>query len=109
MCVIMSNIVSINVIDIISSSIIIIIIIDTFGTPPVQLRLLACLNTRKGDYGWKASSSSDLSIRAFRAYPLIELIDKQFSVERFEPRVSQSTVSSPALNLGAWHGGWSLS
>ena len=52
------------------------------------------------------SSSSNFSIRAFRAqtsqFELFELIlllklDKRFPVEQFEPRVSQSTVPFPLL------------
>ena len=46
---------------------------------------------------WKPSSSSNLSIRAFRADPLILELDERFAVERFEATVSQSTVSSPTL------------
>ena len=45
---------------------------------------------RKGGwYGWKPSSSSNFSIRAFQAYTL--------SREQFEATVSQSTVPSPLL------------
>ena len=58
---------------------------------------------RKGGYGWKPSSSSNCSNRAFRAqisqFELFELIllklDKQLPVERFEATVSESTVPSP--------------
>ena len=35
-------------------------------------RLIACTRKR-GWYGWRTSSSSNFSIRAFRAYPLIEI------------------------------------
>ena len=45
--------------------------------------------TRKGGwYGWKPSSSSTFSIRAFRACPL---------VEHFDATASQSAVTSPPL------------
>ena len=40
-------------------------------------------------------SSNNLSIRAFRAYPLIEI--RQLPVERFEATASQSTVPSPLM------------
>ena len=55
-------------------------------------------------------SSSDFSIRAFRAqisqFELFELVlllklDKQFTVEQFEATVSQSTGPSPPLRLAA--------
>ena len=53
---------------------------------------------RKGGwYGWKPSSSSNFSIRNLRAYPLVLKFDKQFPVEQFEARVSQSKVPSPLL------------
>ena len=46
------------------------------------------------------SSSTNFSIRVFRAYPLLELkLDKQLPVEHFEATVSQSTVPSPPLRL----------
>ena len=44
-------------------------------------------------------SSSNFSIRVFRAYPLVETI--QISVEQFEATVSQSTV--PSLPLRLWN------
>ena len=54
---------------------------------------------RKGGwYGWKPSSSSNFSIRAFRACPLIYI--KQFPVEQFEATVSQSRVPSHPLQTG---------
>ena len=60
-------------------------------------------------HGWKPSSSSKLSIRAFRAqihkFELFKLIllpnlDRRFSIERFEPTASQSKVSPPPLISG---------
>ena len=68
---------------------------------------------RKGGwYGWKPSSSSNLSIRALRArisrfelfefIPLLKL-DNGVSIEQFEPTVSQSTVPSPPLLVGHAH------
>ena len=53
--------------------------------------------SRKGGwYGWKPSSSSICSIRVDRAVLWLSL-DNNLYVERFEPTVSQSTVSSPPL------------
>ena len=55
--------------------------------------------SRKGEwYGWKPSSSSNCSIRAFELV-LLSKLDKQLPVERFEAAVSQSTVPSPPLRL----------
>ena len=59
---------------------------------------------KAGWSGWKPSSSSNFSIRVFRAqisqfepFELILLLklDKQFPVERFEAAASQSAVPSP--------------
>ena len=60
-----------------------------------------------GGYGWKPSSSSDFSIRAFPVYPLIEnrhssLSSNSRQVERFEAAVSQSAVPSPPLISSLW-------
>ena len=49
-------------------------------------------------FGWRPSSSSNFSIRAFALILFVKL-DKQFSIERFEPTVSQSTVPSPLSNM----------
>ena len=55
--------------------------------------------SRKGGrYGWKPSSSSKFSTQLFELIPLSKL-DKQSSIERFEPTASQSTVSSPTFTL----------
>ena len=51
-----------------------------------------------GRYAWKPSSSN-FSIRTFRAYPRTEI--RQFSVEQFEATASQSTVPSPPLLVAA--------
>ena len=51
---------------------------------------------RGGWYGCKLSSSSNFSIRAFRAHPPIE-IGQRFPVEKFEAAVSQSTAPPPLL------------
>ena len=73
---------------------------------------------RKGGWcGWKPSSGSNSSLRAFRAqiyqFEFFELIlrlklDKQLPVERFEAAVSQSAVPSPPLLAGGGHAslGW---
>ena len=49
-------------------------------------------------YILKPSSSSNSSIRAFRAYPPSG-IRQTISIERFEATVSQSTVRSPLLTI----------
>ena len=66
---------------------------------------VAPLTRKGGRYGWKTSSSSNVSIRAFRAqivqFELFELIvlllkfDKWFPAEQFEATASQS--ASPSL------------
>ena len=44
----------------------------SYGTCLTFVGLLAPGTRKRGWYGWKPSSSSNLSIRVFRAYPLIE-------------------------------------
>ena len=73
---------------------------------------------RKGEwYGWKSSSSSNVSIRAVRAqtsqFEVCELIlllklDKQLPVEQFEATVSQSTVPSLPWETENNHVMWCL-
>ena len=48
--------------------------------------------------GRKPSSSSNFSIRASRACPLVGVRQTILSIVRFEPTVSQSTVPSPFLS-----------
>ena len=70
-------------------------------SPSAQLRgrISWAIFRQGGWYSWKPSSSSNVSIRAFRAYPTFE-IRQTAPIEQFE-----ATVSSPPPNLPASYKG----
>ena len=86
--------------------------LDSYTIGPATLRARGGGERSEGGmirYCRKPSSSSNLSILAFRAqisqFELFELIillrlDKQFSIEQFEPTASQSAASSPPSQKG---------